>query len=93
MLALSSIFCDSFQTVHTVTIPTFARFVIMATRVCLSGRPDESNFPCWVACEKFSEMVLSECFYVVLHLDLRINFSFQLHSVAEVNVFSEEYAT
>lgn len=92
MLALSSIFCDSFQTVHTVTIPTFARFVITATRVCLSGRSDESNFPCQVAHETFSEIVLSDCLYVVLHLELWINFLFQLRSIAKVNVFSEEYA-
>lgn len=91
MLALSSIFCDTFQTVDTVTIPTFARFVIMATKVCLSGRLEESKFTYHVAHKKSPEIVPSECSHVLLHLELWINFSFQLHTVVQVDIFSEEY--
>lgn len=75
-------FCDSFQTVDTVTVPTFARLIIMATKVCLSGILEESSFPCQLVCKKCPEIVLEERSCVLLHLELWTDFSLQLHSIS-----------
>lgn len=82
MLALSSTFYDIFQSVHTVAVPTFARFVIMATTVCLCGRQDDSNFLCWVTHEKFSDC--ADRLHVLLPLELWSNFSFQLDNTLKL---------
>lgn len=52
VLALSAVFCDTLQTGDTVTIPTFARFFSMATKIGLSGSLEELIFPCQVARKK-----------------------------------------
>ena len=46
---------------------------------------------CQVA-HKFSRDCGNECSHVLLHLELWIHFSFQLHTMAEFDTFSEEYA-
>lgn len=77
VFTLSAVFCDAFQTGDTETIPTFARFLSVPTKVCLSGRLEELSFPCQPA-RKNAEIVLNECSCVLLHLELWIDFNYIL---------------